>query len=626
MNFIEERLLSAEKRDNINIVHFNPWLVNNDEALLREFFKTIMLDTDEKVKRLLEKYGSLAIFASKTVVNAIAPGIGTALQSFLTNAKKVFAEKEDTLQEYKDKVSRALKYSDRHLLIMIDDVDRLDKDELHSVFRLIRQVADFENCIYLVTMDVEMVSKSISEFYGEGTSFDGRKFLDKIVQVPITIPKVPQVEMKRIIRERLMSILSDYLKEESSIVDKIVDEIYPLIDTQRVLCRYCNQLRFVLPNLLGEVDLKDLCILELIKAVSETAYGIIYDNRLTLTHEIDVVMFIRDEKKEKEERTKRYEETLTQIGETVEASKQLALKKIVENLFTRDLSNQEAITCKSITTSIYFPKYFVGLVPSDLIPDSILDEYSKGLLGQSVKEVTSWIDDKVREYSQDEVERALTYLVTRGEEHQVEIASLLSKALSLSTLAKGFPHETPRGNNSALFLIYQILRPIMFEQDPIFAGYNVKDMKVLNDTVGYILDHAEMNYSIYFFNSFLRSVTSETYDVHDVLGKITGRFIALPFETQIKYSKLFLREFFGNWQDVDETGFDAFAQEFIIRNDILQIMNRFIEDREAKQDIQKFASLFRGVITEINRKIRNLSTEEKTMQSVRFYLANSENA
>ena len=93
---------------------------------------------------------------------------------------------------------------------MIDDVDRLDKDELHAVLRLIRQVADFKNCIYIVAMDVDMVAKSIGDYHGKGSMQDGRKFLDKIVQVPISLPRIPNVDMKKLISEELADTLRDY--------------------------------------------------------------------------------------------------------------------------------------------------------------------------------------------------------------------------------------------------------------------------------------------------------------------------------------------------------------------------------------------------------------------------------
>jgi predicted KAP-like P-loop ATPase len=79
LNFVEEKLLAQGGDDNINIIKFNPWLVNNDETLLREFFKSMTRRLDDKTREIFEKYGSLAILASKTVVNAFLPGIGYAL-------------------------------------------------------------------------------------------------------------------------------------------------------------------------------------------------------------------------------------------------------------------------------------------------------------------------------------------------------------------------------------------------------------------------------------------------------------------------------------------------------------------------------------------------------------------
>ncbi|MBR5399894.1 MAG: hypothetical protein IK103_08910 [Bacteroidales bacterium] len=42
MNFVKNRLLEQGKDDGLSIIEFNPWLINNNETLLREFFKSIM--------------------------------------------------------------------------------------------------------------------------------------------------------------------------------------------------------------------------------------------------------------------------------------------------------------------------------------------------------------------------------------------------------------------------------------------------------------------------------------------------------------------------------------------------------------------------------------------------------
>ena len=293
LNFVEEKLLGQGANDNINIIKFNPWLVNNDETLLREFFMSMTSRLDDKTRAIFEKYGSLAILTSKTVVNAFLPGLGSALAEGIGLAKDALKDSTDTLSETKKKVSDAIIKSKRHLVIMIDDVDRLDKGELHAVLRLIRQVADFDNCIYIVAMDIDIVSKSIAEYYGTGNPQDGRKFVDKIVQVPITLPYIPNCDMQRIVEEELSDVLDDYVNPVTKF--EITLAVTPFFSTYRELKRYCNQLQFVLPHLSGEVNMVDLCLLEAIKSVNAESYHKIYEHRIQLLREVSNVYYMKNE-------------------------------------------------------------------------------------------------------------------------------------------------------------------------------------------------------------------------------------------------------------------------------------------------------------------------------------------
>jgi len=214
MKFIESRLLLQGNDDNLYIVHFNPWLVGKQDALLREFFSSVRTSVDDAVRHFFDKYGSLAILASETIVNNLVPGIGASLGCCIKLAKRVLTDSEDTLVESKKKLSEDLAKSGKHCLVMVDDVDRLDREELHSVLRLVRQVADFDNFIYILAMDVDIVSKSIGSYYGEGCSHDGRKFIDKIVQVPIVLPPVTEDKIKDLLCENLSCCVGKYCVED----------------------------------------------------------------------------------------------------------------------------------------------------------------------------------------------------------------------------------------------------------------------------------------------------------------------------------------------------------------------------------------------------------------------------
>ena len=298
LNFIEDKLISQGKTDNISIVHFNPWIVSNEEALLREFFNSTVVDVDEEVRDFFKRYGSLVVFAARTFANIFIPNSGDRIAEGVKDIKDTFTGSEGSITQLKKATSDAIVKSGKHLLIIIDDVDRLDKDEIHAVLRLVRQVADFDNCIYLLAMDVDMVAKSISDYYGDGTVQDGRRFIDKIVQVPITIPKIPRVDFDKIIAAELNSILEGYCLPED--IASILEDVCPLIDTKRDLIRYCNQISFVLPGLKGEVNIHDLCLLEAIKMVSNDVYEGIYSHRAALMKTPDLSSLYIDQDKDLE--------------------------------------------------------------------------------------------------------------------------------------------------------------------------------------------------------------------------------------------------------------------------------------------------------------------------------------
>ena len=167
-----------------------------------EFFKSIYKDFEGDVRYFIKKYGDVISFTAKAI-----PVVGEVLSSGIKTAKEALASSENTLKEQKERISKAIVDSGKHLFVFIDDLDRLDKEELHTVFRLIRQVADFDNTIYVVAMDVDMASKSISHYYGS-SSEDGRRFIDKIIQVPISLPVISKSVLNGWLEKSMRAIIA----------------------------------------------------------------------------------------------------------------------------------------------------------------------------------------------------------------------------------------------------------------------------------------------------------------------------------------------------------------------------------------------------------------------------------
>ena len=88
------------------------------------------------------------------------------------------------------------------MLIVIDDIDRLNTSQICRIFQLVASVADFPNTMYLLIFDKEIVVRSLEEVQ-KGR---GEDYLEKIIQMPINIPDVSDAKLKGLFLERLNDI------------------------------------------------------------------------------------------------------------------------------------------------------------------------------------------------------------------------------------------------------------------------------------------------------------------------------------------------------------------------------------------------------------------------------------
>lgn len=68
---------------------------------------------------------------------------------------------EEDSNVFKSKIADKLKDIDSKIVVAIDDIDRLDSNELFEVLRLIRNTANLPNLIFLVTYDKDYVIKQL---------------------------------------------------------------------------------------------------------------------------------------------------------------------------------------------------------------------------------------------------------------------------------------------------------------------------------------------------------------------------------------------------------------------------------------------------------------------------------
>lgn len=629
MNFIEKRLVDNKDNDKIVIVKFNPWQVGSDELLMGEFFKCICKDFEGDIRYFIKKYGDVLSFAAKAI-----PVVGQTLSSGIKTAKEALASSENTLKEQKDRISKAITDSGKHLLVFIDDLDRLDKEELHTVFRLIRQVADFDNTIYVVAMDVDMASRSIGPYFGEGSKEDGRRFIDKIVQVPIALPVIQNTFLIKFLRQSLQLLFEQYIPYELCHVDNIAKDVAGLFGTKRDCIRYLNQLKFVVPAVCDEVNVYDLCLLEAIKVISQEAYmKILHHKNALLKKPEKMERALKKDEELKKLLDDRFDQALREITDGL---KKRNVGESVENLLRYNLfdSNnyrssvidyQTLLDKQRLQSEVYFDKYFVLAVPEQLIPDKVIKSLSEKLPSMNHFELSQWIDETYAQYSYEEIQRVALKVIRTPVSGRSEATEKFCEALSISELAKGYSTTLFNEKRCEIFITATLLPNYMLSSSESTNSYSWRlDVARVDKTLAVIFSEAELNFSIQVLYGVVKLMGVKAKDIASSFIILKDRFVALSINEQIEYDGELLMVFYWAWNQIDaQAKFDYLANQ-IENTDFPceQFVEQIVQYREDATDISSFLDVFRDVMPLIEEKVKTTGVNVDANSSLGLLLSN----
>jgi len=172
-----------------------------------------------------------------------------------------------SIQSRRDDLEKHLGRIGRPIVVIIDDVDRLPPEHVCIVFQMLKAVCDFERVAYLVAYDPEPVNQALS--YRE--TYDGKKYLEKIVQVSYPLPRLPFTHMKKYLREHIEALAKRHsinlTATEAQIFGILLNktDLVRTLDTPRDVVRLCNRLQVSAPNTKGEVCFADLVAFEVLE-------------------------------------------------------------------------------------------------------------------------------------------------------------------------------------------------------------------------------------------------------------------------------------------------------------------------------------------------------------------------
>ncbi len=250
-------------------VRFNPWRFTDEGTLLKSFFDTVadglkrsLTTGKERIGKVLRDYGKLASVSIEYQGAKVSVGEGVQQLGASWSTASV--------EDKKRKVEAVLREEGRRIVVLIDDIDRLERSEIRQIFKLVKLTADFEYTSYVLAFDPEMVAGALGETYGSGTTKDGSNFLEKIVQVPLNLPAADTADLQEYcfdhVNEALRVAQIRLADESRQEFEAKFDRYFAsALNTPRAAKRYANALAFVMPLLAGEVNLSDVMILEALR-------------------------------------------------------------------------------------------------------------------------------------------------------------------------------------------------------------------------------------------------------------------------------------------------------------------------------------------------------------------------
>ncbi|HEX4046069.1 MAG TPA: P-loop NTPase fold protein [Gammaproteobacteria bacterium] len=292
LNFAASNLLDAEKPI---VMHFNTWSYSGQNQLIYSFFSRLAgtlrsvpyLENADRITYLLELY--VAFFTHKS-----APKPPNGKQSW--SEKFGFKKKEPInawelgrdLTAVKAELNELLKQQKHKIIIIIDNISRLYPNEIKQIFQIVKSMGDYVNTVYLLAFDKEYVTRAINSVDGSG----GEDLVEKVIQLPFTVPPILQQDLEILLAARLSDILPTVPEDAWNTAywaEVFNSSLKFFFKNGRDITRYVNTLNFSYPRVRDVVNPVDFFALTAIEVFSAKVYFGIRDNKDLFTDLLDNV-------------------------------------------------------------------------------------------------------------------------------------------------------------------------------------------------------------------------------------------------------------------------------------------------------------------------------------------------
>jgi Cdc6-like AAA superfamily ATPase len=202
MRMLEKRF---EADNAVKTVWFNAWAHEQEESIgltllyrvLTEFQKEE--ETKERIRKVLENTGKLLIDAGLRKTTGIP---FKEAQKLLKNSIEIKSTLRD---DFETAIAECLQ--NKRLVVFIDDLDRCLPEKTIEILEVIKLFLDVSKCVFVIGVAKEMIEQGFAVRYKTNGRLkdSGREYIEKIIQVPFTLPPIREMVMMKFIESLSMN-------------------------------------------------------------------------------------------------------------------------------------------------------------------------------------------------------------------------------------------------------------------------------------------------------------------------------------------------------------------------------------------------------------------------------------
>ena len=190
------------KIKDVKTVWFNPWKYNDAESVWNALIQTILSEIAEdqqseagvKAKKILTEacWSSIKLGAKFLTSDLISSANVDKIREIFANQNQLFYQHKNHFEaSFQEAIELYVgKNINAKLVIFIDDLDRCLPKNAITILDSLKLFVGDAPCVFVIAMDPEIIELGIKSIYNDKILFSGRDYLDKIIQVPFSIPPI----------------------------------------------------------------------------------------------------------------------------------------------------------------------------------------------------------------------------------------------------------------------------------------------------------------------------------------------------------------------------------------------------------------------------------------------------